>query len=117
MAIHTAKVHDVLNGARTYGTTVLVDRLWPRGVKKDDLKPELWLKGVAPTPDLRKWFSHEPAKFEEFRKRYIAELDASEEKDLTLLLDASSRTPVTLLYGAADRDHNHAIVLAEWLEK
>lgn len=117
MNIHTAKVHDVLKGEETFGATILVDRLWPRGVKKDDLKPDLWLKGVAPTTELRKWFGHDLAKFAEFSTRYTAELNSSEEKDLELLIDATSRTPVTLLYGAADHDHNHAVVLAQWLKQ
>lgn len=117
MNVHIAKVHDVLEGEKTYGTTVLVDRLWPRGVKKDDLKPDLWLKGSAPTPELRKWFGHDPEKFKEFSKRYTEELNSSEEKDLETLVDATSRGAVTLLYGAADREHNHAIVLADWLNK
>lgn len=117
MSIHIAKVHDVLKGEKTYGTTILVDRLWPRGVKKDDLESDLWLKSVAPTTELRKWFGHDPAKFSEFSTRYTEELNASNDKDLETLVDATSRHPVTLLYGAADRDHNHAIVLAKWLKK
>ncbi|ALC05258.1 hypothetical protein CDES_04035 [Corynebacterium deserti GIMN1.010] len=116
MSIHIAKVHDVLKGERTFGTTILVDRLWPRGVKKADLNPDLWLKGVAPSTELRTWFHHEPEKFEEFTTRYAAELDGCSSPDLQTLIDATSH-PLTLLYGAADREHNHAIVLAQWLNE
>ena len=107
------KVHDLLRGdAAVQGKGVLVDRIWPRGVAKADLDCE-WFKDVAPSAKLRKWFNHEPEKFAEFRRRYRVELregNADVEK-LVALADAD----VTLLYGAADREHNQAIVLAEWL--
>ncbi len=117
MAVHTAKVHDVLKGVKTYGTTVLVDRLWPRGVAKEDLQPDLWFKDAAPSADLRKWFNHEPSRFGEFAKRYREELETPGREDVEKLIDVASRGAVTLLYAAADREHNHAIVLADWLKK
>lgn len=114
MGIHTANVHDVLKGEAVTGRAVLVDRLWPRGVAKADLHPDLWLREVAPSTELRRWFGHDPEKFTEFTRRYRAELDNSGAAELQTLLDAT-RQPITLLYGAADRSHNQAVVLAEWL--
>lgn len=115
--IHTAKLHDVLRGDATVtGRGVLVDRLWPRGVAKADMEWE-WLKDVAPSTELRKWFGHDVERWEEFRRRYRAELEeqaAAGEGDVEKLLEWAA-DDLTLLYGAADREHNHAIVLAEWL--
>ena len=115
--IRALKAHDVLRGdAAVHGRTVLVDRLWPRGVAKADLDCE-WLRDVAPSPELRKWFNHDPERWAEFRRRYRAELragDAAGNEELAALV-ALADTDLTLLYGAADRENNHAIVLAEWL--
>ncbi|NLA56959.1 MAG: DUF488 family protein [Corynebacterium humireducens] len=117
--IHTAKVHDVLRGdATVHGRGVLTDRLWPRGVAKADME-WAWLKNVAPSTELRKWYGHDPEKWTEFRKRYRAELDelaAEGQEDVEKLLQWAE-DDLTLLYGAADREHNQAIVLAEWLTK
>ncbi len=111
--IRTAKLHDVLRGdAPVVGRCVLVDRLWPRGVARDDMEWE-WLKGIAPSTELRKWFGHDPAKWEEFRRRYRVELNGGGE-DVEKLLEWAAED-LTLLYGAADRKHNQAVVLAEWL--
>ena len=93
---------------------MLVERLWPRGLSKQRAAVDLWLKEIAPSPELRKWFGHDPEKFAEFTRRYRAELDNSGAAELQTLLDAA-RQPITLLYGAADRSHNQAVVLAEWL--
>ena len=117
MTVHIAKVHDVLNGATTHGTTVLVDRLWPRGVSKEKLQPDHWLQDVAPSSELRQWFNHDPEKFEECSLRYRAELDDRDAEDLEKLQGEVARVDVTLLYGAADRKHNHAVVLMEWLNE
>jgi uncharacterized protein YeaO (DUF488 family) len=96
------------------GYRVLVDRLWPRGVSKQKAAIDLWAKEVAPTPQLREWFGHDPARFAEFRMRYIAELDVNDAvRDLRDL--ASEHPVVTLVYGAKDEVHNHAVVLAEYL--
>ncbi len=97
------------------GTRVLVDRLWPRGLKKQDAAIDLWLKDVAPTPDLRKWFGHDPRRWAEFRGRYRAELETNAAA-ASLREEARSRI-VTLLYAARDTEHNHAIVLRDFLEK
>ncbi len=98
------------------GTRYLVDRLWPRGFKKEDLKMKAWLKEVAPSPDLRKWYSHDVAKWEEFQKRYRAELKANPEAWQPILEKAKDGN-VTLLYSAKDTEHNSALVLKEFLEK
>ena len=97
------------------GTRFLIDRLWPRGVNKRALAAVEWVKMVAPSPTLRKWFGHEAAKWQEFRKCYRAEL----ENNATAwepLVQAAKRHNVTLLYGARDRQINHAVVLKEFLE-
>jgi len=96
------------------GLRVLVDRLWPRGVSKERLGDALWLKEVAPSAGLRKWFGHDPAKFAEFRRRYLDELTAGSE-GLSRLLEEAGRGRVTLLYAARDPDCNHALVLREFL--
>lgn len=97
------------------GARVLVDRLWPRGIKKEALDLDLWCKDIAPSPDLRKWFGHKPERFAEFTKRYTAELDAN--PAMQDLLDLAAKHPtVTLLYGAKDREHNQAVVLRDYLE-
>src|SRR5438045_2456350 len=89
------------------GRRYLVERLWPRGVKKSSLSIEAWLKEVAPSADLRHWFNHDPAKWQEFRRKYFAELDAHPET-WAPLLEAARRGPVTLVYSARDAEHNNA---------
>ncbi len=96
------------------GFRVLVDRLWPRGMTKDRVGAELWIKQVAPSTDLRKWFRHERPKWEEFRRRYFLELDDNAEAVGTLLR-ASRETRVTLLYSAKDDERNHAVALRDYL--
>jgi len=99
------------------GYRVLVDRLWPRGVKKEQLRLDEWAKDLAPSPDLRKWFGHDPARWEEFRKRYREELSSSERREIvTTLADRSHSGHVTLVYGARDEEHNDAAVVREVLE-
>ncbi|MFO7582860.1 DUF488 domain-containing protein [Guyparkeria sp.] len=93
------------------GYRVLVDRLWPRGVKKQDLHHDEWLKHVAPSGALRRWFGHDPERFTEFERRYRRELEGSAELDH--LVQIAEGQPVTLLYAARDSEHNHARVLAE----
>ena len=96
------------------GVRILVDRLWPRGLSKDRAKIDLWLREVAPSDELRRWFNHEPAKWEEFRRRYFAELD---EKDRVVrsILDEASGSKVTVLFAAKDETHNNAVALREYL--
>ncbi len=99
---------------RTDGLRILVDRLWPRGLKKDGARIDLWLKDIAPSPKLRVWFGHRPERFDEFAKRYRVELRGN--KALTQDLKAKAKKGiVTLLYAAADTEHNHARVLRDFL--
>lgn len=97
------------------GLRVLVDRLWPRGVSKDRARLNLWLKEIAPSHALRKWFGHDPAKWEEFKKRYVEELKENQSVVDQLRVLAEEGT-VTLLFGARDEQHNEAIVIRDYLE-
>ena len=97
------------------GKRFLVERLWPRGIKKTDLPLDGWLKEVAPSTALRKWFGHDPAKWDEFRRRYFAELDESTEA-WNQLLQAARRGRVTLIYSSRDHEHNNAVALKIYLE-
>lgn len=112
--IQIKRVYDQLSPDD--GTRFLVDRLWPRGVKKSALAGVEWLKDVAPSTPLREWFGHEPSKWKEFQKRYRAELKQNPTA-WKPLLDALEKGDITLLYGAKDREINHAVVLKEFLEK
>lgn len=96
------------------GKRVLVDRLWPRGVKKADAAIDYWAKELAPSTELRKWFGHDPARWEEFRRRYSAEIKEHRE-EFDRLRDLALKGPVTLVYAAHDEMHNDAIVLREIL--
>lgn len=95
------------------GREVLVDRIWPRGQRKADLADVLWLKDVAPSTALRKWFGHDPARWAEFRRRYFAELDAN--PAVERLRDMAEGAPLTLLYSAHDETHNQAAALRDYL--
>ncbi len=97
------------------GARILVDRLWPRGVSKSSARIDLWLKDIAPSDALRKWFGHDPAKWSEFRKRYTRELARNPETAAQLKQFVSKGT-VTLVYGAKDERHNNAVALKEYLE-
>lgn len=97
------------------GARVLVDRIWPRGVSRDEAQLTAWLKDLAPTTALRQWFGHDPARFEEFQSRYQAELEQKGE-GLAKLRAFAERGKVTLLYAAKDEAHNNAVVLADYLE-
>ncbi len=97
------------------GTRFLVERLWPRGVKKTDLPLDAWLKDVAPSTELRKWFAHDPSKWSEFRKRYFRELDVNPTA-WQPILDSLSRGRVTLIFSSHDASHNNAIALKEYLD-
>ena len=102
---------DASDGAR-----VLVDRLWPRGLRKVNAALTCWLKDTAPNPGLREWFGHDPERYREFARRYRAELEANED-EVARLEFLVKQGPVTLLYAAHDERHNHALVLAEHLRK
>jgi uncharacterized protein YeaO (DUF488 family) len=98
------------------GVRYLVERLWPRGVKKTALRIDGWLKDAAPSTELRKWFSHDPAKWEEFRRRYFAELDRAPEA-WAPIREAARQGIVTLLYSSHDAEHNNAAALKEYIER
>jgi uncharacterized protein YeaO (DUF488 family) len=98
------------------GLRVLVDALWPRGLRRDEAAADLWLKEAAPSSGLRKWFGHDARRWREFRDRYRGEL-AERQQLLHLLDDLRQRAPLTLLFGAADTTHNNAVVLRELLEE
>lgn len=97
------------------GTRFLVDRLWPRGVKREALQLDGWLKEVAPSDSLRRWFGHDVARWDEFQCRYFAELDGKPEA-WRPLLETAREGNVTLLYSARDREHNNAVALKAYLE-
>jgi uncharacterized protein YeaO (DUF488 family) len=96
------------------GFRVLVERLWPRGISKEKAALDLWLKDVAPSPELRKWFGHDPARWQEFQQRYAAELQGKKD-DLALLRQKSRQGNVTLVYAARDEKHNAALALKRFL--
>ncbi len=113
----------MINVERVYGHTAsdgstrfLVDRLWPRGIKKESLEIDAWLKDVAPSPALRQWYQHDVEKWKEFHRRYRAELDAHPDA-WQPILQAARRGKVTLLYSARDTEHNSAVVLKEYLDR
>jgi uncharacterized protein YeaO (DUF488 family) len=110
--IRLARVFD--RDAPPAGRRFLVERLWPRGVRRADLPLDGWLRDVAPSTELRRWFGHDPARWHEFRRRYLAQLEASPDA-CRPLLDAARSGPVTLLYSARDREHNSAVVLRDHL--
>lgn len=112
--LHVKRVYDP--PAPGDGCRFLVDRLWPRGISRERLKVDGWLKEVAPSVELRKWFGHDPSRWEDFRQRYLAELNQKPDAVWQPLLEALKAGPVTLLYAAADREHNNAVVLKAWLE-
>lgn len=95
------------------GTRVLIDRLWPRGVKKTEAKIDWWPKELAPSAELRKWFGHDPDKFTEFAERYRQEIGGK--AALTRLKELADKETVTLVYAAKDEAHNNAVVLKDWL--
>ena len=95
---------------REDGTRILVDRLWPRGLTKEKARVDLWLKDVAPSTELRKWFAHDPARWAEFRSRYLDELKRNKE-ELSRLRREAAKGTITLVYGAKDQQHNEAVIL------
>ncbi len=96
------------------GTRVLIDRLWPRGVRKQDAALDLWLKELGPSTELRKWFGHDPARWDEFRTRYAAEL-AQKPELMAQLREFAHQGVLTLVYSAHDQQHNDAVVLRSLL--
>lgn len=102
--------------SKTDGARILVERLWPRGIKKEALSLDTWLKDVAPSTELRQWFQHDPAKWQEFRKRYWRELEGNLEP-WQRLLSRARRGRLTLVYSSHDEEHNNAVALKEFLEQ
>lgn len=116
--VRALRVRDAQDDARGEAR-ILVDRVWPRGVSKQQANLDEWLKEVAPSTELRKWFAHDPDKFPEFRKRYRAELDESAEGKQALhrLRELAGSKPVALLTGTRDVEHSQAAVLASRLNR
>jgi uncharacterized protein YeaO (DUF488 family) len=112
--VHRIEVARVYDDDLPEGRRFLVDRVWPRGVRKEDLRLDGWLRDVAPSTGLRHWFGHDPERWEEFRRRYTAELAAAPEH-WQPLLDAAREGPVTLLFAARGVEHNNAVVLRDHL--
>ena len=102
--------------AKQDGKRILVERLWPRGISKEKAAVDLWMKEIAPSPALRKWFGHDPAKWAEFRKRYQAELDKKSDVCDKLKSEAKGHA-TTFVYAAHDEEHNAALALKEYLEE
>lgn len=115
MSIVLQRIYEKSNET---GYWVLVDLVWPRGISKKEAKLDDWAKEVTPTPDLRKWFNHDPEKFEDFKKAYKKELlnDDEKIKKLAELQGLQKKQRLILLYAAKDKEHNHALILKEVLE-
>ncbi|MGI6212873.1 MAG: DUF488 domain-containing protein [Anaerovoracaceae bacterium] len=115
--LKTLRVYEL--GPETEGYRILVDRLWPRGLRKEALEPFVWAKDIAPTSGLRKWFGHDPDRFEEFASRYQEELERSPyaEEFARGVGEILHDQDVLLLYAAKDKEKNQAVVLKKWLEK
>jgi uncharacterized protein YeaO (DUF488 family) len=111
--IHLKRVYE--KPSRNDGLRILVDRLWPRGLSKDRAAVDLWMKDVAPSTELRKWFGHDPDKWKEFQARYRKELSANKDA-LRLLKQTVAKRAVTLVYAARDEQHNGAVVLKHLIE-
>lgn len=110
--ITVKRVYDAVSTSD--GTRLLVERLWPRGVKKTSLRVDGWLKDVAPSTELRQWFSHDPTKWNEFRRRYFEQLSASPDT-WSPIIEAARHGAVTLIYSSHDTEHNNAVALQEFI--
>jgi uncharacterized protein YeaO (DUF488 family) len=105
------------NPARSDGPRILVDRLWPRGIRKEDAEITEWLKGLAPSTELRKWFGHDPEKWAEFQKRYLTEIKTEASDDLQKLSECLEENDrITLVFAAKDTEHNNAVALKRYVE-
>ncbi len=112
--VKTKRVYDPASPED--GRRILIDRLWPRGISKEEAHIDEWLRDIAPSTELRKWFAHDPAKWEEFKKRYVKELEAKEDLVKALRAEAGKGN-ITLLFAAKDTVHVNARVLRELIEK
>lgn len=113
MSISIKRVYE--QPSKTDGQRILIDRLWPRGLTKEKARVDLWLKNIAPSTELRKWFGHDPEKWSEFCKRYTSELDANI-STTSQLREQLQKGATTLVYGAKDELHNDAVVLKAYFE-
>ncbi len=114
MSIKIKRVYE--KPAAEDGFRILIDRLWPRGLTKEKAAVDLWLKEIAPSADLRKWFNHDPKKWAEFKERYHKEIMQNKEA-LNVIKDQLKKGNTTLVYGARDEEHNDAVVLLNELKK
>ncbi|MBV9278900.1 MAG: DUF488 family protein [Chloroflexi bacterium] len=114
MAVRVKRAYQA--AAPEDGMRVLVDRYWPRGVRKEEARIDAWMKQLAPSAELIRWFGHRPERWEEFRRRYGEELERGEARgDLAALRERAGAGTVTLVYGARDEEHNNAVALAAYL--
>lgn len=113
MIVQTKRVYDSADGRD--GVRILVDRIWPRGVSKDDAHIDIWAKEHAPSTELRKWFGHDPKKWDEFKKRYFKELSGNKDSLQILIKNAQSKK-LTLVYAAKQTEYNNARALKEYIE-
>jgi uncharacterized protein YeaO (DUF488 family) len=113
MAIQLKRAYD--KPQKTDGRRVLIDRVWPRGVRKEDLMLDEWLKDLAPSTELRKWFGHDPERWEEFKRRYFQELDAHPD-EIRVLRKKMREGPLTIVFGSKEERFNNAVALKEYLE-
>lgn len=115
---HTVRIQRVYDGVPAKGKAVLVDRVWPRGIKKERLGDAPWFRDLGPSDALRGWFGHRPERWDEFRRRYRAELEQPEQRELVgRLVDLARAGTLTLLYGARDTERNQAVVIREMVEE
>jgi uncharacterized protein YeaO (DUF488 family) len=114
MAIKLRRVYDKPKASDR--VRILVERLWPRGLSKKNAKVDVWLKDIAPSTELRKWFSHDPSKWEEFRARYFKELNKNREA-VKKLLDITEGSDVTFVYASREKEYNSAAALKDYIEK
>lgn len=114
--IEIERIYNNPQGNNNNSFRILVDRLWPRGLSKDKVKVDLWQKDIAPSTSLRKWFSHDKKKWDEFKSRYFKELEKNSES-INTIINKAKEGSITLLYGAKDEKFNNAVVLKEYLEE
>lgn len=115
MDIYTKRIYEKADSQD--GTRILVDKIWPRGISKQNAKIDGWWKDVAPSDTLRKWFHHDPQRWGEFKELYKQELRTNSKTIEQLVAEVDRNEPLTLLYGARDKEHNHARVLKEYIEE
>ena len=120
MTIRIERIYDNPKGNKGSNSfRILVDRLWPRGLSKENTRIDLWQKDIAPSNTLRKWFGHDEKKWDEFKRKYFKELDKKSKSEMVdeIIKMAKEHSSITLLYGAKEERHNNAVALKEYLEK